>query len=83
MQRQEVAAGSVDVPAPSDGGLPMASTPTSVPSATSVPAPSAPGPVSPPLDELARQLFGPLTARLKAELRLDRERAGLLTDLRQ
>jgi hypothetical protein len=37
----------------------------------------------PSLDELARQLFDPLVARLKAELRLDRERAGLLTDMRQ
>jgi hypothetical protein len=45
-------------------------------------APAAPGPAGPPLDELARQLFGPLAARLKAELRLDRERAGRLTDLR-
>jgi len=30
-----------------------------------------------------RQLFEPLAARLKAELRLDRERAGLTTDLRR
>jgi hypothetical protein len=44
--------------------------------------PAAAG-ATPSLEELARQLFGPLTARLKAELRLDRERAGLLTDLRQ
>jgi hypothetical protein len=46
-------------------------------------APAAPVPAGPQLEELARQLFGPLAARLKAELRLDRERAGLLTDLRQ
>ena len=44
-------------------------------------AAAAPGAV--PLDELARRLFDPLAARLKAELRLDRERAGLLTDLRR
>jgi hypothetical protein len=49
-------------------------------------APTAPaaagGPLaSLPLDELVRQLFDPLCARLKAELRLDRERAGFLTDL--
>lgn len=43
-------------------------------------SPAAPGV---PIDELARQLFGPLSARLKAELRLERERVGLLTDLRQ
>jgi hypothetical protein len=41
-----------------------------------------PGASTQSLDELARQLFDPLAARLKAELRLDRERAGLLTDLR-
>lgn len=33
------------------------------------------------IDELARRLFDPLVARLRAELWLDRERAGLLTDL--
>ena len=35
------------------------------------------------LDELARRLFDPLAARLKAELWLDRERAGMVTDLRR
>ena len=63
----------------------MATT-TTAPTSSAAPAPAgtpAPAPASPPLDELARQLFGPLTARLKAELRLDRERTGLLTDLRQ
>ena len=34
-------------------------------------------------DELVRRLFDPLAARLKAELRLDRERAGFVTDLRR
>jgi hypothetical protein len=29
-----------------------------------------------------RRLYDPLSARLKDELRLDRERAGFLTDLR-
>jgi hypothetical protein len=44
---------------------------------------AAPGlTASPDLDELARRLFDPLTARLRAELRLDRERAGVTTDLR-
>jgi hypothetical protein len=32
------------------------------------------------LDELARRLYEPLTARLRAELWLDRERAGVMTD---
>jgi hypothetical protein len=89
VQRQEAAAGPADAPAPSsDSGLTTAT--MAAPSAAPAPAPSAtsatpptPGAASPSLDELARQLFGPLTARLKAELRLDRERAGLLTDLRQ
>jgi hypothetical protein len=53
---------------------------SAAPAPPATPAPEAAGP---PLDELVRQLFGPLTARLKAELRIDRERAGLLTDLRQ
>ncbi len=35
------------------------------------------------LDELARRLFDPLSARLRNELWMDRERAGLVTDLRR
>jgi hypothetical protein len=35
------------------------------------------------LDELARRLFDPLNARLKSALWLDRERAGMVTDLRR
>ena len=46
-------------------------------------APGAAAPAAPNLDELARKLYDPLAARLKAELRLDRERAGLVTDLRR
>jgi hypothetical protein len=41
------------------------------------------GPAMPSTDELVRTLFDPLAARLKAELRLDRERAGVVTDLRR
>ena len=79
VQRQE-ATGTADPPAPPVGSPPST---VAAPAALATPAaPAAPGPASPPLDELARQLFGPLAARLKAELRLDRERAGLLTDLR-
>ncbi len=92
VQRQEDNAVPVDSPAfPADStpaavGLPTTAAPAAatalaVPAASAVPA--APVPAGPQLDELARQLFGPLAARLKAELRLDRERAGLLTDLRQ
>jgi len=35
------------------------------------------------VEDLARRLFDPLCARLKAELWLDRERAGLITELRR
>ncbi len=34
------------------------------------------------VDELARRLFEPLSARLRSELWLDRERAGLMSDVR-
>jgi hypothetical protein len=44
--------------------------------------PAVATPPPPDLDELARRLFDPLSARLRAELRLDRERAGVVTDLR-
>jgi hypothetical protein len=47
-------------------------------------APSAPAPQPElDLDEMARRLFEPLCARLKAELWLDRERAGLISDARR
>jgi hypothetical protein len=82
VQRQEAAgppepaaepAAAAEAAAPATGGAPpVAATPA-----------AAPLPSGPQLEELARQLFEPLAARLKTELRLDRERAGLLTDLRQ
>jgi len=86
VQRQD-ASEPADAPGPSPGSEPpVAATPSSsAPAPATATAPAAgqaQAPASPPLDELARQLFGPLSARLKAELRLDRERAGLLTDLR-
>lgn len=37
----------------------------------------------PDLDDLARKLYDRLRGRLAAELRLDRERIGALTDLRR
>jgi hypothetical protein len=43
--------------------------------------PPAPPPAPPDIDELVRRLYEPLSARLRAELRLDRERAGVVTDL--
>ncbi len=57
--------------------------------AASSAAPATPSSGAPPpaagtkpteLDELARRLYEPLTARLRAELWLDRERAGVMTD---
>jgi len=43
----------------------------------------APAVGSADIEELARRLFDPLAARLKAELWLDRERAGLIADVRR
>ncbi|HEY9329046.1 MAG TPA: hypothetical protein VIS09_12550, partial [Streptomyces sp.] len=44
---------------------------------------AAPGQGAPPVtDELVRALYGPLSRLLKADLRLDRERAGLHIDTR-
>jgi hypothetical protein len=60
--------------------------PTSSPSASpAAPAAGPAGAAAPSgaeLDEMARRLYEPLTARLRAELWQDRERSGLLTDLR-
>jgi hypothetical protein len=85
VQRQEATEpAETAAPPPENGPASTMPVPSAAPnvSATAAAA-AAPGAALPPLEELARQLFGPLTARLKAELRLDRERAGLLTDLRQ
>jgi pyruvate/2-oxoglutarate dehydrogenase complex dihydrolipoamide acyltransferase (E2) component len=53
---------------------------TAAPTTSATPA-VAPGAAAAP-DELVKKLFDPLLRRLKAELRLDRERRGVLTDLR-
>lgn len=93
VQRQEPAAEPAGAPAPSADSeqTPVTMIPPASAASAATPAATAggttgahpaSGAASTPLDELARQLFGPLSARLKAELRLDRERAGLLTDLR-
>lgn len=47
-------------------------------SSTAPPAGAAPTPVD--LDEMARRLYEPLSARLRAELWLDRERAGVMSN---
>jgi hypothetical protein len=53
---------------------------TSAPSSSSAP-PATPETSSADLDEMARRLYEPLTARLRAELWLDRERAGVTSDV--
>lgn len=61
-----------------------AEAPAASPGAGATPAGgAAPGAGDKPaeLDELAKKLYERIRTRLKAELRLDRERAGLLTDL--
>jgi hypothetical protein len=72
-------------PAATDLAVDAAPAPISVAAPTS-PAPSAATTAGPAagvdLEEMARRLFDPLSARLRAELWLDRERAGLVTDLR-
>jgi len=68
-------------PAPASTSPTAAAGTAAAAATTAAAAAAAPGGL--PLDELARRLFDPLAARLKAELRLDRERAGLLTDLRR
>ena len=64
--------------------------PTAVPGPTASAAPTTSAGLTPPataptadLDELARRLYGRLRVMLKHELRLDRERAGLLTASRR
>jgi hypothetical protein len=76
--QREVAAEATPEPAPTEAPPPAAA-PAPAPAAAA--APGTPGGM--PLEELARQLYDPLAARLKAELWLDRERAGLITDLRR
>lgn len=62
-----------------------ATPPTLLPDPSSAPAPAAPAadqPSGADIDEMARRLFEPLSARLRAELWLDRERVGLVSDAR-
>lgn len=50
---------------------------------TPVPDPVAALPSGRALDELVERIYEPLTARLRTELWLDRERSGLMVDLRR
>ena len=82
---QRDASGSV-VFTPATGPLAVQRQPEPVATDPEVQRAAATGPPAaapPDLEELARRLFDPLCAHLKAELRLDRERAGLVTDLRR
>ena len=85
---QRVGGDPVTLPGPNppfagDDDSPQHAAPTGQLGPTSPPATAQPTAAleSADLEELARRLFEPLTARLKTELRLDRERAGTLTDL--
>ncbi len=62
---------------------PPAPPPTEAPAAGPAPTAAAPGggAPAPDLDEMARRLYEPLSARLRAELWLDRERAGVMGDV--
>ncbi|AII10346.1 hypothetical protein [Rhodococcus opacus] len=60
-----------------DIGAPNAS---GAPSASAAPPPA--GLTNPNIDELASRLYEPIVTRIKTELWLDRERAGLLSDPR-
>jgi hypothetical protein len=75
---------SVQLQSAGDSALPAAEptidTPPTPPVSSSA-APAASGTKPADLDELARRLYEPLTARLRAELWLDRERAGVTSDL--
>jgi hypothetical protein len=66
-------------PAPDDAPAVQAASAPATPSAA---APAQPGAAGADLDELAKRLYGRLRVMLKHELRLDRERAGLLTHSR-
>ena len=74
---------TADTPAPTPAESSPAPGPAeSAPAAS--PAPGAPaataggGPSARDLDEMARRLYEPLSARIRAELWLDRERSGVL-----
>jgi hypothetical protein len=88
--------GGVEVPVQrADEPAPETPTTTATPdtpaAGTQAPAGQQAGGIPPPgaaggvgdLDELAKRLYERIRGRLRAELRLDRERAGLVTDLRR
>lgn len=73
---------SAPEPAPVvDSEPPATAAPAAAPTLTAAPALGAPAAATPDVDELVNRLYDPLAARLRAELWLDRERAGVLMDL--
>jgi hypothetical protein len=77
--------GFTSVQLQSAGESPPASEPaadtSSSPVSSALPPPASGGTPTADLDELARRLYEPLTARLRAELWLDRERSGVMSDV--
>ncbi|MEO7587030.1 MAG: hypothetical protein ABIS84_03275 [Arachnia sp.] len=79
-----------EVPVQAKADAPVATPASELPSppppvatdAPAIPAAAASG-AKDNMDEMARRLFEPLSARLRAELWLDRERAGLIADVRR
>jgi hypothetical protein len=70
-------------PAPTEPAPGASSSPGASPGSPAAPAAAAsPAERDRELDELARRLYGRIRTRLSAELLADRERAGLITDLR-
>lgn len=63
---------------PAGATAPESGAPATVVATTAAPTPAAPWP---DVDQLLDKLYDPLVARLRAELWLDRERAGMLMDL--
>ena len=60
---------------------PRASRRPSAPITSAAPPPAGAAPAPTDLDEMARRLYEPLSARLRAEFWLDRERAGVMSDV--
>ncbi len=78
--REQTPAAGGPAPGPAPSGVAAeASTVVAHPEEPAPPAASAP---APDMEEMARKLYDRVAARLRTELTLDRERAGLLTDLR-
>jgi hypothetical protein len=69
-------------PTPTPEPTPTAPPPEATPAPAAAAAAPTAGTSATDLDEMARRLYEPLSARLRAELWLDRERAGLVTDAR-